>query len=98
MPIIKARTGRIDTVRYVSRLQKPNRDALVAYASFIGDTPDYLLKALIGATLAKDGTSWRGRPSTGRQHLLQRHRKLPHARVWASCGQSGGTANADWFD
>ena len=68
MPIIKARTGRIDTVRYVSRLQKPNRDALVAYASFIGDTPDYVLNALISATLAKDGTSWRGRPSTGRHH------------------------------
>jgi len=54
MPIIKARTGRIDTVRYVSRLQKPNRDALLAYASFIGDTPDYVLNALISATLAKD--------------------------------------------
>ncbi len=54
MPIIKARTGRIDTVRYVSRLQKPNRDVLLAYASFIRDTPDYVLNALISATLAKD--------------------------------------------
>ena len=54
MPIIKARTGRIETVRYVSRLHKPNRDALLAYAAFIGDTPDYVLNALISATLAKD--------------------------------------------
>ena len=71
MPIIKARTGRIDTVRYVSRLHKPNRDALLAYASFIGDTPDYVLNALISATLASDldFLAWQAErgstPSTG---------------------------------
>jgi hypothetical protein len=54
MPIIKARTGRIETVRYVCRLHKPNRDALLAYAAFIGDTPDYVLNALVSATLTKD--------------------------------------------
>lgn len=54
MPIIKARTGRIETVRYVCRLHKPNRHVLRAYASFIGDTEDYVLNALISATLAKD--------------------------------------------
>ena len=54
MPIIKARTGRIETVRYICRLHKPNRDALLAYAAFIGDTPDYVLNALVSATLAKD--------------------------------------------
>ena len=54
MPLIKPRTGRIESVRHISRLQKPNRDALMAYARFIGDTPDYVLNTLIGATLAKD--------------------------------------------
>ena len=54
MPLIKPRTGRIESVRHICRLQRPNRDALMAYARFIGDTPDYVLNALIGATLAKD--------------------------------------------
>ena len=54
MPLIKPRTGRIESVRHICRLQRPNRDALMAYARFIGDTPDYVINALIGATLAKD--------------------------------------------
>ena len=54
MRLIKPRTGRIERVRHICRLQRPNRDALMAYARFIGDTPDYGLNALIGATLAKD--------------------------------------------
>ena len=54
MPLIKPRIGRIESVRHICRLQRPNRDALMAYARFIGDTPDYVLNALIGATLAKD--------------------------------------------
>ena len=54
MPLIKARTNRVKSVRHICRLQEPNRDALVLYARFIGDTPDYVLNALIDATLAKD--------------------------------------------
>ncbi len=38
MPLIKARTNRVRTVRHICRLQEPNRDALVLYARFIGDT------------------------------------------------------------
>ena len=54
MPLIKPRTNRVRSVRHICRLQEPNRDALVLYARFIGDTPDYVLNALIDATLAKD--------------------------------------------
>jgi hypothetical protein len=54
MPLIKPRTNRVKSVRHICRLQEPNRDALVLYARFIGDTPDYVLNALIDATLAKD--------------------------------------------
>jgi hypothetical protein len=54
MPIIKARPNRVRTVRHICRLQEPNRDALVLYARFIGDSADYVLNQLIENTLAKD--------------------------------------------
>lgn len=54
MSIIKARTNRVRSVRHICRLQEPNRDALVLYARFIGDTADYVLNQLIETTLAKD--------------------------------------------
>jgi len=61
MPLIKPRTNRVKSVRHICRLQEPNRDALVLYARFIGDTPDYVLNALIDATLVKDRdfVAWR---------------------------------------
>ena len=61
MPLIKPRTNRVKSVRHICRLQEPNRDSLVLYARFIGDTPDYVLNALIDATLAKDRdfVAWR---------------------------------------
>ena len=36
MPLIKPRTNPVKTVRHITRLQEPNRDALVHYARFIG--------------------------------------------------------------
>ena len=54
MPIIKARPNRVRSVRHISRLQEPNRDALVLYARFIGDTADYVMNQLIETTIAKD--------------------------------------------
>ena len=54
MPMIKARPNRVRTVRHIARLHEPNRDALVAYARFIGDTPDYVLNQLIDSTIAKE--------------------------------------------
>ena len=61
MPLIKARTNRVRTVRHICRLQEPNRDALVLYARFIGDSPDYVLNQLIETTLVKDRefVAWR---------------------------------------
>ena len=61
MPLIKARTNRVRTVRHICRLQEPNRDALVLYARFIGDTADYVLNQLIDTTIAKDRefVTWR---------------------------------------
>ena len=54
MPLIKARTNRVKTMRHICRLQEPNRDALVLYARFIGDSADYVLNQLIDTTIAKD--------------------------------------------
>lgn len=54
MPIITARTNRVRTVRHICRLQEPNRDTLVLYARFIGDTADYVLNQVIDRTLARD--------------------------------------------
>ena len=61
MPLIKPRTNRVKTLRHICRLQEPNRDALVLYARFIGDTPDYVLNQLIDTTIAKDRefVAWR---------------------------------------
>jgi hypothetical protein len=61
VPLIKPRAHRVKVVRHICRLQEPNRNALLEYARFIGDTPDYVLNQLIDATLAKDRdfVSWR---------------------------------------
>ena len=61
MPLIKPRTHRIKIMRHICRLQEPNRDALVLYARFIGDTADYVLNQLIETTIAKDRefVTWR---------------------------------------
>ena len=61
MPLIKPRTNRVKSVRHICRLQEPNRDALLLYARFIGDTADYVLNQLIDTTIAKDRefVAWR---------------------------------------
>ncbi len=66
MSIIKPRANRVRTVRHIARLQEPNRDVLVQYARFIGDTADYVLNQLIDTTLAKDRdfTAWRAEQPT----------------------------------
>ena len=68
MPIIKARTNRVRSVRHICRLQEPNRDALVLYARFIGDTADYVVNQLIETVLAKDRdfVQWRTEHPTER--------------------------------
>jgi hypothetical protein len=61
MPLIKARANRVRTLRHMCRLQEPNRDALLLYARFIGDTADYVLNQLIESTISKDRefVTWR---------------------------------------
>ena len=88
MPIIKARTNRVRMVRHICRLQEPNRDTLLLYARFIGDTADYVVNQLIDSTIAKDREflAWRAAqqggttaPSTGGDHVASgRNRAEDH--------------------
>ena len=69
MSLIKARPNRVAMVRHISRIPEPVRDVLVAYAKFIGDSPDWVLSQLIDSTLAKerDFIAWRAdQPSATR--------------------------------
>jgi hypothetical protein len=61
MPLIRPRAHRVTVVRHIARLQEPNRDALVSYGRFIGESPDYVLNQLIELTLARDRdfVAWR---------------------------------------
>jgi hypothetical protein len=54
MPMIKPRAHKIDSVRHDTRLLEPNRDAVLLYAEFIEERPDYVLNRLIETTIAKD--------------------------------------------
>jgi len=54
MPLIKARAHRVDVVHHGARLLETNRDTLRRYATFIKETPDYVLNRLIETTIAKD--------------------------------------------
>ena len=74
MPIIKARTNRVRMVRHICRLQEPNRDTLVLYARFIGDTADYVVNQLIETTIAKDRefVAWRAEHAEERAALTAR--------------------------
>src|ERR1700676_3991712 len=76
MPLIKPRTHRIKIVRHICRLQEPNRDALVLYARFIGDTADYVLNQLIETMIAKDRefVTWRAAARRGRSDTQRRDR------------------------
>ncbi len=66
MSLIKARPNRVRVLRHISRLKEPNRDTLVLYARFIGDTADYVLNQLIETTIARDRDflAWREAYST----------------------------------
>ena len=89
MPLIKPRTHRVKVVRHISRLQEPNREALVEYARFIGDTADYVLNRLIESTLVKDRefVAWRAEQSAApaAQPVVRRRR---------AAATASGTADA----
>jgi hypothetical protein len=80
MPLIKARTHRVRIVRHICRLQEPNRDALVLYARFIGDTVDYVLNQLLETTIVKDRefVAWRAEHPDATDATLTRVAPAPN--------------------
>jgi hypothetical protein len=54
MPVIKARTRGKHVVRHITRLDRESYETLFAYASFLGEPPEYVLNQLIDTVLAKD--------------------------------------------
>jgi hypothetical protein len=85
MPLIKPRTNRVKIVRHICRLQEPNRDALVLYARFIGDTADYIINQLIETTIAKDKefVAWRAEHASEAPVLPRRDRSRMGGRAVA---------------
>jgi hypothetical protein len=62
MSLIKPRTRGKQFVQHRTRLDRENHETLHAYASFIGEDPEYVLNQLIDSVLAKDKdfVRWRG--------------------------------------
>jgi hypothetical protein len=54
MPVIKARTRGKHLVRYITRLDRESHETLFAYATFLGEPPEYVLNQLIDTVLLKD--------------------------------------------
>ncbi len=91
MPIIKARTNRVRTVRHICRLLEPNRDTLVLYARFIGDTADYVANQLVETTIAKgrESVAWRAGQPAGSAEPTLRRATTSHSNGAASCPDGG---------
>ena len=84
MPLIKPRAHRVKVVRHICRLHEPNRIALLEYARFIGDTPDYVLNQLIDTALARDRefVTWRAdQPATPPVKVDGRRRRAAQPHV-----------------
>ena len=47
MPVIKARTRGKHVVRHITRLDRESYETLFAYATFLGEPPEYVLNQLI---------------------------------------------------
>jgi len=54
MPLIKPRTRRLKIVSVTCRLEASERDTLVDYATFIGESIHYVVSQLIATTIARD--------------------------------------------
>lgn len=54
MSVIKARTRGKRLVKHRTRLDQQNQETLYAYATFLDESPEYVLNELIDTVLAKD--------------------------------------------
>jgi hypothetical protein len=61
MSLIKPRARGKEFVQYRTSLERENHETLHAYATFLGEDPEYVVNELIDTVLAKDRdfTKWR---------------------------------------
>ena len=91
MPLIKSGSHRVNTLRQICPLREPNRDTLVAYARFIGESVGYVLNQRIATTFAKD-RDFIGRGCPDPESTLTPSTERPTRE--AACA----TAPEDWPD
>jgi len=80
MPVIKARTRGKHLVRYITRLDRESYETLFAYASFLGEPPEYVLNQLIDTVLAKDKEFLAWRDAHPGSHAPRAAGRRPRAR------------------
>ncbi len=93
MALIKARTARRETVRHITQLFRENQEELYAYATFIEDTPAYVLTQLIDTVSERTTripevacrTTQSFVPVPGQKNAHQR----PSAHARTSAGRAG---------
>ena len=81
MPVIKARTRGKHVVRHITRLDRESYETLFAYATFLGEPPEYVLNQLIDTVLAKDKEFLVWRDAHPGSHTPQPAGRRSRARV-----------------
>src|SRR3982750_2263867 len=69
MPLIKPRTRGKQIVRHIARLDRENPGTLHAYATFLGESTDYVLNQVVDTVLAKDKEFVKWRADHAHSHL-----------------------------
>ena len=69
MPLIKPRTRGKQIVRHIARLDRENAETLHAYATFLGESTDYVLNQVVDTVLAKDKEFVKWRADHAHSHL-----------------------------
>jgi hypothetical protein len=94
MTVIKPRTRGKHLVAQRIRLDQPNREALYAYAAFIGEDAEYVINQLIETVLAKDRDFVKWRAQRGESFVPRGGRRGRVGRAHAHGSSSTVTAAA----
>ncbi len=86
MSVIRARTRGKRLVKHRTRLDQQNQETLYAYATFLDESPEYVLNELIDAVLAKDKdfVRWRAEHPQSYVPRTETRRRVGHRRAGAA--------------
>jgi hypothetical protein len=76
MPVIKPRTRGKQLVKHRTRLDRENTETLYAYASFLGESTEYVLNQLIDTVLARDKEFLQWRAAHPESYVPRLHARL----------------------